>query len=114
MAKSFIAIKKGVGLYDIIDFGKYKGCRVDSIVEQDPGYIDYTRINFGTKYDQAVLDKIAEVAIAKTTASKTKSDRFKNAYKKLGIATLFNDNWNTAEYDDLVMDYSDWTEDVPF
>ena len=37
MAKSFIAIKKGVGLYDIIDFGKYKGCRVDSIVEQDPG-----------------------------------------------------------------------------
>ena len=114
MAKSFIAIKKGVGLYDIIDFGKYKGCRVDSIAEQDPGYIDYTRINFGTKYDQAVLDRVTVSAIAKTIVSETKSKRFRNAHAKLGIATLFDNTWDTAEYDDPIMDYSDWTEDVPF
>ena len=61
MAKSFIAIKKAIGLYDIIDFGKYNGCRVDSIVEQDYLYIEYTRINFDKKYSQEVLDLIEAV-----------------------------------------------------
>lgn len=111
MSKSFIAIKKAIGLYDILDFGKYKGCRVDSIVEQDPGYLDYTRIHFGMKYTQEVKEKMEEVAIAKTTAANIKSKRFNNAYSKLGIATLFDDNWNTEEYD-----YDDpiTLEDVPF
>lgn len=110
MAKSFIAIKKGIGLYDIIDFGKYKGCRVDSIVEQDPKYIEYTRIHFGTRYDQAVLDKVTSTIIAKTTSDEVKSRRFRNAYSKLGIAALFDDAWNIAEYDEDLTDF----DDIPF
>lgn len=111
MAKSFISIKKATGLYDIIDFGKYKGCRVDSIVEQDPGYLDYARIHFGMRLDQAVIDKMLQVAISKTTANEVKAKRFRNAYTKLGIATLFDDRWNTADYD-----YDDplMLDDIPF
>ena len=41
MATSFSNIKKALGLLDIIQFGKYKGCRVDSIVEQDDDYLRY-------------------------------------------------------------------------
>lgn len=58
MAKSFSNIRKSLGLLDILSFGKYKGCRVDSVVEQDDDYLRYIH-TVGVKLDQTVLDALA-------------------------------------------------------
>ena len=57
MATSFSNIKKDLGLLDIIQFGKYKGCRVDSIIEQDDGYLRYMHTK-GIKFDKSVMDAL--------------------------------------------------------
>ena len=57
MAKTFISIKKSLGLLDILQFGKYKGCRVDSIVDMDDGYLRYM-ITTGMKFDASVVDAL--------------------------------------------------------
>ena len=87
MAKSFIAINKGLGLYDVFAFGKYRGCRVDSIVEQDPTYIDYTRHQFGTLYDKSVFDAI----VVRNDQHAIRDKRAARAFEKFGIAALFGD-----------------------
>lgn len=94
MAKSFIAIKKAIGIYDILDFGKYKDCRVDSIVEQDYGYIEYTRINFDKKYSQEVLELIEAV---KARPKKVTREATHNEYRN---------PWASQDYTD--------DEDIPF
>lgn len=94
MAKSFIAIKKAIGIYDILDFGKYKDCRVDSIVEQDYGYIEYTRINFDKKYSQEVLELIE---VMKARPKKVTREPTHNEYRN---------PWATQDYMD--------DEDIPF
>jgi len=53
MAKTFSSIKKSLGLLDVIQFGKYKGCRVDSIVDMDDKYITYLQAQ-GVKFDKEV------------------------------------------------------------
>lgn len=57
MATSFSNIKKALGLLDIIQFGKYKGCRVDSIIEQDDDYLRYMQTQ-GIKFDKSVMDAL--------------------------------------------------------
>jgi len=54
MAKTFLSIKKSLGLLDIIQFGKYKGCRVDSIVDMDDDYLRYMH-KTGMKFDAEVI-----------------------------------------------------------
>lgn len=98
MSTPFIAIKKALGLYDIIDFGKYKGCRVDSIVDQDPSYLNYARIHFDTRLDHDVISKIDQIALARTTSSEVKAKRYREGYK------WFSDNDDSS---DDVPDYFD-------
>ena len=57
MAKTFSSIKKSLGLLDIIQFGKYKGCRVDSIVDMDDDYLRYMQTQ-GIKFDASVIDAL--------------------------------------------------------
>lgn len=70
MAKSFSNIKKSLGLLDFITFGKYKGCRVDSIVEQDHKYLSYMQTQ-GIKFDAtvitALISKLSVISIAVNT-----------------------------------------------
>ena len=58
MAKTFISIKKSLGLLDYFTFGKYANCRVDSIVDMDDGYIRYM-VTKGVKFDKSVIDAIS-------------------------------------------------------
>jgi len=57
MAKSFREVKKSLGLLDFIQFGKYRGCRVDSIVDMDDDYLRYMQTQ-GVKFDASVMDAL--------------------------------------------------------
>jgi uncharacterized protein (DUF3820 family) len=57
MAKSFQNIKKSLGLLDFLQFGKYKGCRVDSIVDMDDEYLRFMQTQ-GIKFDASVIDAL--------------------------------------------------------
>lgn len=97
MAKSFISVNKGLGLYDIIQFGKYKNCRVDSILEQYPDYIIYTKEKFGTLYSKEVLEKVEGFMAIKAKAAeldfKEKLKRFHGSYSDLTGDYEMDDNW---------------------
>jgi len=79
MAKSFSNIKKALGLLDIIQFGKYKNCRVDSIIEQDDEYLRYMQTQ-GIKFDvhvmQALTNKFAADSIAVNKADDESYEEF--------------------------------------
>lgn len=74
MAKSFTNIRKSLGLLDILSFGKYKGCRVDSIIEQDDDYLRYIH-TVGVKLDQTVLDALAFKFSATSIAVNAEDDK---------------------------------------
>ena len=58
MAKTFSNIKKSLGLLDFIPIGKYKGCRVDSIIDLDDGYLRYAFTEKILVLDKPVMDKL--------------------------------------------------------
>lgn len=59
MAKSFKTLKDPkLHLLDMITIGKYKGCRVDSIVEQDHEYLIYMDKEKILSFSPEVLDKL--------------------------------------------------------
>jgi len=58
MAKAFTNIKKSLGLLDILQFGKYAGCRVDSIIDMDDDYLRYMH-KTGMKFDVSVIDALS-------------------------------------------------------
>lgn len=64
MAKSFQSLKKELGLLDFIQFGKYKNCRVDSIVDMDDDYLRFMQTQ-GVKFDKSVI-----AALSKTFTDK--------------------------------------------
>lgn len=116
MAKSFIAIKKGLGLYDLIMFGKYRNCRVDSILEQDPEYIIYSRDKFGTLYSQEVLEQVEDKLAARARDLEYKQRRFNQAHTRDGIAVLFP-NYDWGQWDNpaiLEAEMFPEFEDIPF
>ena len=59
MAKSFSNIKKSLGLLDFLQFGKYKGCRVDSILDMDDDYLRFMQTQ-GVKFDVTVMDALTK------------------------------------------------------
>lgn len=65
MAKSFQNIKKSLGLLDFLQFGKYKNCRVDSIVDMDDDYLRFMQTQ-GVRFDKSVI-----AALSKTFTDKT-------------------------------------------
>jgi uncharacterized protein (DUF3820 family) len=65
MAKSFAEIKKSLGLLDFIQFGKYRGCRVDSIVDMDDDYLRYMQKQ-GIKFDAEVTALLTKKFLAQS------------------------------------------------
>lgn len=110
MAKTFSSIGKGLSLLSFFPNGKYKNCRVDSIVEQDPSYIDFVRINYGMLFDKEVQEKVM------LSHELRYEERMRNAtrIKKYGLDGLFDtrDDYTTAEYE--IEDHLLESEDVPF
>ena len=88
MAKTFSAIKKSLGLLDFIPIGKYKGCRVDSIVEEDYEYL----IFMITKKIFVASPELAETLTFKFSA----------------------DSIVCREYDDPLEGHCYSSEDIPF
>lgn len=111
MAKSFNSVNKGLGLYDILTFGKYKGCRMDSVLENTPEYIIYTKEKFGTLYSKEVLEKVEGSMAVKAKEREMIDRRNSNAYKKHGIGALFGSYADNPDYD-----FADPLEldDIPF
>ena len=72
MAKTFSSIKKSLGLLDILQFGKYAGCRVDSIVDMDDGYLRYMH-KTGMKFDAEVITALS-VKFDKDSAAVNKAN----------------------------------------
>jgi hypothetical protein len=100
MAKSFNSVKHGLALLDFFRFGKYNGCRVDSIVSQFPDYILYTAKEFGTVYDKSVLD---ECEHAKAKLAWQAAEEYAEAEK------AFRKAWPNMSYFP-----EDWDDDIPF
>ena len=73
MAKSFTNIKKSLGLLDVIQFGKYKGCRVDSLIDHDDDYLRYMQTQ-GIKFDASVMDALTNKFSATSIAVNTEDD----------------------------------------
>ena len=59
MAKSFSSLNTKLGLHDFLTFGKYKGCRIDSIRDMDLEYLQYLKHSKIVTFDQSVLDSMA-------------------------------------------------------
>jgi uncharacterized protein (DUF3820 family) len=89
MAKSFTNIKKSLGLLDVIQFGKYKGCRVDSLIDHDDDYLRYMQTQ-GIKFDKSVMDALT------------------NKFSATSIAVNKADDESYEEFDRYV------PEDIPF
>lgn len=73
MAKTFSSIKKSLGLLDVIQFGKYKGCRVDTIVDMDDKYISYLQAQ-GIKFDKEVTLAVSNKVQILDTAVNNEDD----------------------------------------
>ena len=59
MAKSFSSVKNKLGLFDFLTFGKYEGCRIDSIRDMDIEYLQYLKHEKIVRFDQSVIDSMA-------------------------------------------------------
>lgn len=94
MAKSFSSLKTKLGLHDFLTFGKYKDCRIDSMLDHDLDYLQYLKYKKIVLFDKAVLDAID------------------NKYAADGIDVEYDEE---AEYQqELVYGNSSMFDDVPF
>ena len=59
MAKNFSSLKTKLGLHDFLTFGKYKGCRIDSIRDMDIEYLQYLKHNKIVTLDESVIESMA-------------------------------------------------------
>lgn len=60
MAKSFSNIRSSLGLLDFLTFGKFKNCRIDSIIEHDYEYLIYLDSKKIVKFDKPVMDALTK------------------------------------------------------
>lgn len=58
MAKSFKTVKKYLDLLDVIPIGKYKDCRVDSIISMDYEYLIFMDKEGILRFSPSVLDAL--------------------------------------------------------
>jgi uncharacterized protein (DUF3820 family) len=94
MSKSFSNIKKSLGLLDIIQFGKYKGCRVDSLIEHDDDYLRYMQTQ-GIKFDAGVMDALMNKFSATSIAvNKADDDSYEDTYEE-------SDRFVSQRFDDM-------------
>ncbi len=76
MATSFNKLKKNLGLLDLIPIGKYKGCRVDSIIETDDDYLRFMILQKILAVDKSVVDAINLKYTLEAAAINAENDRY--------------------------------------
>jgi hypothetical protein len=76
MATSFSNLKKGLGLLDFITFGKYKACRVDSIIEMDIDYLMYMIKSNPASFTKEVVDEITHQLLTRHGAEVAKENSY--------------------------------------
>ncbi len=57
MAKAFQTLSKGIDLYDVLHFGKYKGCRVIDIID-DYEYFTFLALKTAHTFTPAVKQAV--------------------------------------------------------
>lgn len=63
MAKAFKDIKSTLlGYTDKLPFGKYKGCRICDIIEDETSYLIFLEKGGYIKYDTFITEKIKQIA----------------------------------------------------
>ena len=60
MAKAFTSVKTKTNLYDFLNFGKFKGCRVDSLLVDEYEYLQYLKHNKIVIFDESVLEALED------------------------------------------------------
>lgn len=105
MAKTFTSLRKTSGLLDILTFGKYKGCRIDSIVEMDYEYLIYLHDKKILVLDKSVRDKIDLLFSAESIEVEQPNP------KPLDCYTFMT---KSNHYDDVDYDNNFSDDDIPF
>ncbi len=63
MSKPFFKIKSTtLGLEDILTFGKYKGCRICDIIDDETSYLIFLEKGGYVKYNIDLTEKIKQIA----------------------------------------------------
>lgn len=102
MAKSFSSLKQGLGLLDILQIGKYKGCRVDSIIDQDDGYLRFMQSEKILVFDKSVMDAL----MTKFSLSiPVKKEYYPDSFDQIN---RFQEEFINSRNDDS------WDDDIPF
>ena len=102
MAKAFSSIKDPkLSLTDKLTFGKLKDCRVCDVIQDHSEYLIWAEKQGYVKFQQIVIETIAEHA---------GYTRWATDLEKPSSDPHHISRW----FDDPKMDFSDWTEDVPF
>lgn len=96
MAKTFNNLKTKLGLLDFISIGKYKGCRVDSIIEQDYEYLIYMDKEKILQFAPEVIDKL------------------KNLFSATSIEVEYDEEADAAMLDAYNNINGNILEDIPF
>lgn len=90
-------------MYDVLAFGKYVGCRIDSMLQHDLGYLQYLKHNKIVQFDTAVLDAM-ENAFTLQNAVVAKKPYYRDSFDVINGQDM-------AMYED---DHDNWMDDVPF
>lgn len=83
-------------MYDVLTFGKYRGCRIDSMLQHDYEYLQYLKYNKIVIFDSAVLDALENMHTLNNAEVVKESPVYKDSFDQINGYT---DNWE---------------EDVPF
>ena len=103
MAISFNKLKDPkLGLLDKLTFGKLKDCRVCDVIQDHYEYLIWCEKQGFAKYTQEVTDSILEQANFEKWEAPVEDNPHHDPHHI--------SNW----FDDPKMDFSDWTEDIPF
>lgn len=99
MSKAFKTLKTKYELTDFITFGKYDGCRVDSVIQTDPGYISWLIAKTTHKFTQPVHDALGQEL----------SRRQRERHQAEEEDPYLKDDYACAPYT-----LSGWDDDIPF
>ena len=105
MAKSFSSIKKDLGLLDFLPIGKYKQCRVDSIIEQDSDYLIYMDKEKILKFAPEVIERLMKKFCTDSIEIKT-TRYYPDSFDMVNGQDMASPSaWQTDE---------EWDDDIPF
>lgn len=103
MAISFNKLKDPkLGLLDKLTFGKLSGCRVCDVVQDHYEYLIWCEKQGFVKFNREVEILICETASFEKWEAPVEDNPNSDPHHI--------SNW----FDDPKMDFSDWTEDIPF